>query len=132
MGGNEPIVKVINRETIWSRIQALEYIEGLAMARKAQSFTRTVNIIPGPLGMFRKSVLMEVGGYDHHTFAEDCDLTLKLLMRGWHVIYESKAIAWVETPSRRPASRIALRSVVSRSSCPRCTPYAWCLTASRQ
>lgn len=93
-------VKVINRDNIWSRIQALEYIEGLAMARKAQSFTRTVNIIPGPLGMFRKSVLMEVGGYDHHTFAEDCDLTLKLLMRGWHIIYEAKAVAWVETPMR--------------------------------
>lgn len=93
-------VKVINRENIWSRIQALEYVEGLAMARKAQSFMRTVNIIPGPLGMFRKSVLQQVGGYDHDTFAEDCDLTLKLLMRGWHIAYEPSAIAWVETPSR--------------------------------
>ena len=93
-------VKVINRENIWSRIQALEYVEGLAMARKAQSFLRAVNIIPGPLGMFRKSVLQQVGGYDHDTFAEDCDLTLKLLMRGWHIAYEPSAIAWVETPSR--------------------------------
>jgi poly-beta-1,6-N-acetyl-D-glucosamine synthase len=93
-------VKVINRENIWTKIQALEYIEGLAMARKAQSFMRVVNIIPGPLGMFRKSVLKEVGGYDHDTFAEDCDLTLKLLMRGWHIAYEPSAIAWVETPSR--------------------------------
>lgn len=93
-------VKVLNRENIWSRIQALEYVEGLAMARKAQSFMRTVNIIPGPLGMFRKSVLQQVGGYDHDTFAEDCDLTLKLLMRGWHIAYEPNAIAWVETPTR--------------------------------
>lgn len=93
-------VKVINRENIWSRIQALEYVEGLAMARKAQSFMRTVNIIPGPLGMFRKSVLQQVGGYDSDTFAEDCDLTLKLLMRGYHIAYEPYAIAWVETPSR--------------------------------
>lgn len=93
-------VKVINRENIWTRIQALEYVEGLAMARKAQSFMRSVNIIPGPLGMFRKSVLQQVGGYDHDTFAEDCDLTLKLLMRGWHIAYEPSAIAWVETPSR--------------------------------
>jgi poly-beta-1,6-N-acetyl-D-glucosamine synthase len=93
-------VKVINRENIWTKIQALEYVEGLAMARKAQSFMRVVNIIPGPLGMFRKSVLKEVGGYDHDTFAEDCDLTLKLLMRGWHIAYEPSAIAWVETPSR--------------------------------
>jgi poly-beta-1,6-N-acetyl-D-glucosamine synthase len=92
-------VKVINRENIWTKIQALEYVEGLAMARKAQSFMRAVNIIPGPLGMFRKSVLKEVGGYDHDTFAEDCDLTLKLLMRGWHIAYEPTAIAWVESPS---------------------------------
>ncbi len=93
-------VKVINRENIWSRIQALEYVEGLAMARKAQSFMRAVNIIPGPIGMFRKSVLQQVGGYDHDTFAEDCDLTLKLLMHGWHIAYEPSAVAWVETPSR--------------------------------
>jgi cellulose synthase/poly-beta-1,6-N-acetylglucosamine synthase-like glycosyltransferase len=92
-------VKVINRENIWSRIQALEYVEGLAMARKAQSFVRSVNIIPGPLGMFRKSVLREVGGYDHDTFAEDCDLTLKILMRGYHIAYEHRAVALVETPT---------------------------------
>jgi poly-beta-1,6 N-acetyl-D-glucosamine synthase len=93
-------VKVINRENIWTKIQALEYVEGLAMARKAQSFLRSVNIIPGPIGMFRKTVLQQVGGYDHDTFAEDCDLTLKLLTRGWHVAYEPAAIAWVESPSR--------------------------------
>ncbi|MFZ4478946.1 MAG: glycosyltransferase family 2 protein [Rhodoferax sp.] len=92
-------VKVINRENIWTKIQALEYVEGLAMARKAQSFGHVVNIIPGPLGLFRKSALLQVGGYDRDTFAEDCDLTLKLLMRGWHVAYEPRAIAWVETPS---------------------------------
>lgn len=93
-------VKVLNRENVWTNIQALEYIEGLAMARKAQSFMRSVNIIPGPLGMFRKTVLQQVGGYDHDTFAEDCDLTLKMLMRGWHIAYEPTAIAWVESPSR--------------------------------
>ena len=93
-------VKVLNRENIWTNIQALEYVEGLAMARKAQSLMRVVNIIPGPLGMFRKSVLQQVGGYDHDTFAEDCDLTLKMLMLGWHIAYEPTAVAWVETPSR--------------------------------
>lgn len=93
-------VKVLNRENMLTRVQALEYVEGLAMARKAQSFFRAVNIIPGPMGMFRKSVLQQVGGYDRDTFAEDCDLTLKLLMTGMHVVYEPTAVAWVETPSR--------------------------------
>lgn len=93
-------VKVLNRENTLTRIQALEYIEGLAMVRKAQSFVRTVNIIPGPCGMFRKSVLQAVGCYDLDTFAEDCDLTLKILLDGWHVDYEPLAVGWVETPSR--------------------------------
>lgn len=93
-------VKVYNRENVLTRLQALEYIEGLAMVRKAQSFVRIVNIIPGPCGMFRKSVLQEVGCYDHDTYAEDCDLTLKILLNGWHVAYEPLAVGWVETPSR--------------------------------
>lgn len=93
-------VKIYNRENLVTRMQALEYIEGLAMAKKAQSYMRICNIVPGPLGMFRKDALQEVRGYDHDTFAEDCDLTFKLLMRGWHIAYEARAIAWVETPSR--------------------------------
>jgi poly-beta-1,6 N-acetyl-D-glucosamine synthase len=92
-------VKVFNRENLLTRLQALEYVEGLAMVRRAQSFMRSVNIIPGPCGMFRKSVLRAVGSFDSNTFAEDYDLTVKILLDGWHVAYEPMAIAWVETPS---------------------------------
>lgn len=93
-------VKVLNRENTLTRLQALEYVEGLALVRKAQSYFRLVGIIPGPAGMFRKRALMQVHGYDGDTYAEDCDLTLKLLAQGWHVQYEAAAIAYVETPSK--------------------------------
>jgi poly-beta-1,6 N-acetyl-D-glucosamine synthase len=91
-------VKVINRENVLTKLQALEYIEGLNMARKAQGFFRMVNIIPGPIGLFRKSALLEVGLYDHDTYAEDCDLTLKLLMAGHKVRYERRCVALTEAP----------------------------------
>ncbi len=91
-------VKVINRENLISKLQALEYIEGLNMARKAQGFFRMVNIIPGPIGMFRKSALFDVGLYEHDTFAEDCDLTLKLLLAGHKVVYERRCVALTEAP----------------------------------
>ena len=91
-------VKVVNRNNIWTRLQALEYIEGLNLARRAQGFLRIVNIIPGPIGVFRRDVLLSVGGYDSDTFAEDADLTLKLVTAGWHVVYEERAIAWTESP----------------------------------
>lgn len=91
-------VKVVNRNNIWTRLQALEYIEGLNLARRAQGFLRVVNIIPGPIGVFRRDVLWSVGGYDNDTFAEDADLTLKIISAGWHVPYEERAVAWTEAP----------------------------------
>ncbi|HKO15978.1 MAG TPA: glycosyltransferase family 2 protein [Gemmatimonadaceae bacterium] len=91
-------VKVVNRTNVWTRLQALEYVEGLNLARRAQGFFRAVNIIPGPIGVFRREALVSVGGYDTDTFAEDADLTLKLLTAGWHVVYEARAIAWTEAP----------------------------------
>jgi len=91
-------VKVINRQSHLARFQALEYVQGLNMARRAQGFVRVVNIIPGPIGVFRRSVLQEVGGYERDTFAEDADLTLKILSSGYHIVYEDRAIAWTEAP----------------------------------
>ena len=91
-------VKVCNRVSMWTRLQALEYIEGLNMARRAQGFLRVVNIIPGPIGIFRRETLAAVGGYDNDTFAEDADLTLKILTAGWHVVYEDRAVAFTEAP----------------------------------
>ena len=91
-------VKVVNRNNLWTRLQALEYIEGLNMARRAQGFLHVVNIIPGPIGIFRREVLTAVGGYDHDTYAEDADLTLKILTTGWHIVYEDRAIAYTEAP----------------------------------
>ena len=91
-------VKVINRHNIWTKLQALEYIEGLNIVRKAQAFFRTVNVIPGPIGIFRRRAIEGTGGYDSDTFAEDFDMTVKMLADGWKIHYEPKAIAYTEAP----------------------------------
>ena len=93
-------VKVMNRGKLFTDLQALEYIEGLNMARSAQSFLRLVNIIPGPIGLFRKKAIEEAGLYSSDTFAEDADLTLKLLAHGWKVQYEPNSISYTEAPSK--------------------------------
>ncbi|MHB8337362.1 MAG: glycosyltransferase family 2 protein [Ignavibacteriaceae bacterium] len=91
-------VKVMNRGKIFTDLQALEYIEGLNMARSAQSFVRLVNIIPGPIGLFRKKAIEEAGYYSSDTFAEDADLTLKILANGWKIYYEPNSISYTEAP----------------------------------
>jgi len=91
-------VFVSNRVNVWTKLQALEYIEGLNMVRNAQAFLKLVNIIPGPIGMFRKSAINEVGGYAHDTYAEDCDLTLKLIQKEHKIDFEPDAVAHTEAP----------------------------------
>jgi len=91
-------VKVENRRHLITQLQALEYIEGLNLPRRAQGFVAAVNIVPGPVGLFRREAMEEIGGYDTDTFAEDADLTLKLVAAGWKVVYEDTAIAWTEAP----------------------------------
>ena len=91
-------VKVGNRHNLLTKMQALEYIEGLNMVRRSQGFFSAVNIIPGPLGLFRRTVLKEIGGYELDTFAEDCDITIKLLIHRYKIEYEPYAITWTEAP----------------------------------
>ncbi len=92
-------VKVLNRRQFLTDLQALEYIEGLNMARSAQSFIRLVNIIPGPIGLFRRKALVDSGYYSNDTFAEDADLTLKILANGWKIYYEPASVSYTEAPA---------------------------------
>ena len=93
-------VKVMNRKKFLTDLQALEYVEGLNMARAAQSYAKLVNIIPGPIGLFRKKAIEDVGYYSSDTFAEDADVTLKLLSHGWKIYYEPRAISYTEAPEK--------------------------------
>lgn len=93
-------VKVLNRGHIVTDLQALEYIEGLNLSRFAQGMVKMVNIIPGPIGIFRKKALRSAGFYSSDTFAEDADLTLKILAAGWKVKYEPRAVSYTEAPEK--------------------------------
>ena len=92
-------VKIQNRKHLLTDLQALEYLEGLNMPRSAQGFLQMVNIIPGPIGLFRKTALRDAGFYSSDTFAEDADVTLKILAQNWKIIYEPNAIAFTEAPA---------------------------------
>ena len=60
-------VKVNNRNNMLTRLQALEYIEGLNLVRRAQAFFKAVNIVPGPIGLFRRDLVLSLGGWDSDT-----------------------------------------------------------------
>jgi len=72
-------VKVLNRHSLLTKCQALEYIVDINMFRRAFDIFGAVPCIPGCLGAFRKEVLAGVGFYDPSTLTEDFDSTVKVL-----------------------------------------------------
>ncbi len=92
-------IKVGNRKTGLTKLQALEYVLGLNIQRRNESIIGKLSVVPGPLGAFRKSVVEEVGKYSRDTFAEDADLTLSILRAGYKIKYEKRAIGYTEAPS---------------------------------
>ncbi|HLW88775.1 MAG TPA: glycosyltransferase, partial [Terriglobales bacterium] len=90
--------KVGNRVNLWTRWQALEYITSQNFERRALNVMGAVSVVPGAIGAWRTSAVREAGGYHTDTVAEDADLTMALLRRGYRVEYEDLALAYTEAP----------------------------------
>ena len=90
--------KVGNRVNLWTRWQALEYITSQNFERRALNTLGAVSVVPGAIGAWRTSAVIEAGGYRSDTVAEDADLTMALLRCGYRVEYEDLALAYTEAP----------------------------------
>jgi len=90
--------KVGNRVNLWTRWQALEYITSQNFERRALNTLGAVSVVPGAIGAWRTSAVLEAGAYHTDTVAEDADLTMALLRRGYRVEYEDLALAYTEAP----------------------------------
>ncbi len=90
--------KVGNRINLWTRWQALEYITSQNFERRALNTMGAVSVVPGAIGAWRVAAVREAGGFHTDTVAEDADLTMALLQRGYRVEYEDMALAYTEAP----------------------------------
>jgi len=91
-------IKVRNRVNVLTKCQALEYITGIQIVRRAFDVFGSITIVPGALGAFKKSFLSESGSYGKETIVEDFDQTIKLLKAGLITQGSSKATAYTEAP----------------------------------
>jgi len=95
VAGNAKVGNRINRITRW---QALEYVTAQNLERRAWDLAKAVPVVPGAVGAWRRTAVLEEGGFHEDTLAEDTDLTLRLIARGYHVVYAENALAYTEAP----------------------------------
>ena len=96
--------------------QSIEYLRAFLMARLGWSEINTLTLVSGAFGVFRRSVVLEVGGYAHGTVGEDLELVLKLhrhlceRRRDYAIRFVPEPVCWTEAPeSLRMLARQRIR-----------------------
>lgn len=85
--------------------QTIEYLRAFLIARLAWSRLKTLLIISGAFGVFKRQVAVEVGGYSHDTVGEDIEIIVKIHrhMRETKADYGMRflpePVCWTEAPS---------------------------------
>ncbi len=92
-------IKVRNRVNWITKCQALEYLTGIQVIRRAFDTFGSITVVPGALGAFKKSCVSGTGSYGKETIVEDFDQTIKLLKAGLITQGSVKAVAYTEAPS---------------------------------
>lgn len=86
------------------RFQVVEYLRAFLSARVANAELGMLTLISGAFGIFRRSLVVEVGGYRHDTVGEDLELVMRLhrhcreLQQPYRIAFVPEVVCWTEAP----------------------------------
>lgn len=87
------------------RFQVVEYLRAFLMNRVANAHMNTLMLISGAFGLFRRSTLVEMGGYRHDTVGEDLELVVRMhrylreQKRDYKIDFVPDIVCWTEAPA---------------------------------
>jgi cellulose synthase/poly-beta-1,6-N-acetylglucosamine synthase-like glycosyltransferase len=91
----------LNR-TLLTRLLDLERSGGYQVDQQARMNLGLVPQYGGTVGGVRRSALVAVGGWRADALAEDTDMTYRLIVAGWQVVYQNRSECYEEVPENWP------------------------------
>jgi cellulose synthase/poly-beta-1,6-N-acetylglucosamine synthase-like glycosyltransferase len=98
------IVRVEMPQTWIPRIQLVEYLRAFLLGRTGWSRLGGLILISGAFGLFRRDVVVEVGGLDPDSIGEDFELVMRIHKRmrdqgrDYKVEFVPEPVSWTEVP----------------------------------
>lgn len=101
-------VSAMRQPTSWlARIQILEYLRSFLLGRTGWSKFGILLIISGAFGLYRRDLILDVGGFDPDSLGEDADVLCALhrLQRDrkadYRVVFVPEPACWTEVPDTK-------------------------------
>ncbi|MBO1031109.1 glycosyltransferase family 2 protein [Tessaracoccus sp. SD287] len=98
-------VTKVGLPTSWlARLQVVEYLRAFSLGRAGWSMIGALMLISGAFGVYRRDVLLTVGGLDADTIGEDFELAMAVhrwyrrSKRDYRMVYVSEPVSWTEVP----------------------------------
>jgi len=94
-----------------ARLQVVEYLRAFSLGRAGWSRLGALMLVSGAFGVYRRDMLLEVGGFDADTIGEDFELTMSLhrwcrrRRRAYRLVFVAEPTCWTEVPESRAVLR---------------------------
>lgn len=102
---SEGVVRSVKVPKRWlPRFQTVEYLRAFLSGRVAWSKLKSLLIISGAFGLFKKAPVIEANGYDPRTVGEDMELVVRLHRRNYprgtqgRIEFIPDPVCWTEVP----------------------------------
>lgn len=76
-GGIASAMKVYKPQNLWQKLQWVEYIVGIFI-RNLMEKINAIHVTPGPLSIYDREIIEEIGGFDEDSLVEDQEICFRL------------------------------------------------------
>ncbi len=97
-GGVAGNPRIRNRSTLLGLLQVGEFSNIVGLIKRAQNVYGTLFTVSGCVCAFRKRALQDAGWWNPNSITDDVDVSWRLQLAGWLIVFEPKAMGWILTP----------------------------------
>ncbi len=92
------LVRAYRPNKFVEKIQEIEYLISFGFFQSVLADINGIMVTPGPMSLFRKKVLKEVGYFDEANITEDMEIAMRLQYRHYRIASEPRAVIYTVVP----------------------------------